>query len=374
MDDMDTLARLRADLPDPDPDVLAAARDRLTRRMAEVPPAFERSRTSWRALLGRRLAIGVATAAAVAVGAGVLVTVAGTDRPSGHRPGTRGGTSAAGTPYRAPTDASSALALAADHARTTGDPVVGKGQYLHISRNVWWGEYLDGVRFRHKFRTEVWVPADADGVWWWRETSLDTKFASAADERKVRASDPRVFTRSASLSSGHDGQPDRTPTGKPHVVGPQEPGWYYPTPRFLAQQPRDPRKLLAAIEAAVEPSSLNKGDRPTMAFQMIAEVFATGYAPADLRAALYRAARLIPGITFQRNAKDLDGRRGVSISKPAPYGFLRTEIVFDPKTGQFLGERTIVVRSIEDDAYLPVGSTYSETALSADVTGNPHLF
>ncbi|HEY3507370.1 MAG TPA: CU044_5270 family protein [Actinocatenispora sp.] len=366
MDEMDTVARLRADLPDPDPDVLTDARTQLLRRMSATPP---KRRFGWRPVLARRLAIGVATAAAVAVGAGVVVAV--TDGPAGPSHGRPD----AASPASLPADAASALTLAADHTTRTGDPVVGAGQYTHVTQDLWQGEYVAGVSFLARMRMEVWVPASSGGVWWWRETDgLGTRFDRAADERKVRAAHPDFFRRKVSVSSGHDGAQDRAPAGQPRPAGNSGTGWAFPTPAFLARQPRDPKKLLAAIEAAQEDSSRTKADLPTLAFLSIAQTMSSGFVPADLRAALYRAARLVPGITLESTASDINGRKGISIGRLLPYGYLRQEILFDPKTGQFLGERQVVVRSTYDDAHRPVGSAYASTAVTVDVTGNPHLF
>jgi RNA polymerase sigma-70 factor (ECF subfamily) len=176
-----------------------------------------------------------------------------------------------------------------------------------------------------------------------------------------------------SLASGHHGRRDAAPAGGPAPAGSGAPNWAFPTPDWLAKQPRDPKKLLAAIEAAQEKGALQKADRPTLAFLTIAEVMSSGYVPADLRAALYRAARLIPGITLSSKA-ELDGRKGVSVSAPSPYGILQQEIVFDPKTGGFIGEREIVKKPVGDAKHLPVGSVYSSTSVTVDVTGNPKLF
>ncbi|BCJ36894.1 hypothetical protein Athai_43970 [Actinocatenispora thailandica] len=375
MDEMDDLRRMRAGLPDPTPAALAAARDRLTRRIATADPvtapARPRRPLSWRSVLARRLAIGVAGAAAVAVGAGVVVATA--NHPTAPAPGAAGSHSAGtGTAVTTP---GAALSLAADHTAKAGDPVVGRGRYRHVVSTSWHGEYDQGVAFQTKQRQEVWVPADSNGTWWWRETDcLDTRFASKADERKVRAKAPSWFTTKVSVASGHGDRQEAAPAGGPQPGGSGEPDWAFPTPAFLAKQPRDPKKLLAVIEAAQRPSALTKADRPTLAFLSIAQVMGSGYVPADLRASLYRAAKLIPGIKLNSTTAELGGRKGISVSKLSPYGILQQEIVFDAKTGAFIGERETVAKAIGDAAHLPVGSVYRSTSVTVDVTGNPKLF
>lgn len=372
MDDLDPLRRLRAELPDPTPQALSAARTLLTSRIAAADPAPARPRRSlsWRSALVRRLAIGVAGAAAVAVGAGVVVAT-GANHGSTPPPGAAGSHSAGTATVTTP---GAALSLAADHTAKAGDPVLGRGQYRHVTTDSWNAETVAGVRFLVKIRVELWQPASADGVWWWRDAGpLDWKFPSAADERKVRAAEPDALHKEVSLASGHYGQRETTPPGEP-AVSSHQPEWDLPTPAFLAKQPRDPRKLLAAIEAAQQDSSLAKADRPTLAFLSIADALSSGIVPADLRASLYRAVKLIPGITLTSTSAEINGRKGVSVSKLSPYGIMQQEIVFDARTGEFLGERQTVHKAIGDAKHLPVGSLYRSTAVTVDVTGNPKLF
>ena len=165
-----------------------------------------------------------------------------------------------------------------------------------------------------------------------------------------------------------------TADGKPQ---PAKPDWDFPTPAWLAQQPRDPQALLAAIEAAQPtpaPGTTAKADAPTLAFTQIAQTLASGIVPADLRAALYRAAIKLPGIELVSSTADLNGRKGIAIGRLEPFGSLRQEIIFDSAAGRFIGEREVVVKSDDSDANLPVGATYNSTAVTTTVTGNPHLF
>ena len=382
MDEMTMLAQLRDDLPDPTPQALAAARTHLTERISET----EIRRTvvlleSRRPNLRRRAIIGIAAAAVIAAGAGLLTTGGG----NGHQAaGPTGSTSVA----PAMSQAAQALDLAAVHTLKSGDPALAAGQYTRVTTDAWRGERVDNISFLMKSRLEVWAPGDAKGTWYWRETDgLGTRFASAADEHYMRAHHPEWFTKSVSLASGHNGRQDRAPAGGPQPVAsgstangkpqPAKPDWDFPTPAWLAEQPRDPKALLAAIEAAQPkpaPGTKPKADTPTLAFFQIAQTLASGIVPADLRAALYRAAIKLPGIELVSSTASIDGRKGIAIGRLEPFGYLRQEIIFDSAAGKFLGEREVVVQSNADDAHLPVGATYSSTAVTTAVTGNPHLF
>jgi hypothetical protein len=54
------------------------------------------------------------------------------------------------------------------------------------------------------------------------------------------------------------------------------------------------------------------------AFVTIADGLRTGVVPADLRAALYKAAALIPGVTVGDRQATVDGRTGSPLASPLP--------------------------------------------------------
>jgi len=98
-------------------------------------------------------------------------------------------------------------------------------------------------------------------------------------------------------------------------------------------------------------------------------VLRSGLVPADLRAALYRAAARIPGIKLIDSAANLDGRRGVAIGRVQAGGELRHDIVFDSAAGQLIGERDVVVKQFAP--HVPVGSTVASTAFSVGIADKP---
>ncbi|MFT7836320.1 hypothetical protein Q5530_09220 [Saccharothrix sp. BKS2] len=68
------------------------------------------------------------------------------------------------------------------------------------------------------------------------------------------------------------------------------------------------------------------------------EILRTGLVPADLRAQWYRAPALLDGVTAFEQGVTLDGRTGVAIGVESPLE--RRELIIDPATGDFIGERT----------------------------------
>jgi len=79
------------------------------------------------------------------------------------------------------------------------------------------------------------------------------------------------------------------------------------------------------------------------AFVTIADGLRTGVVPADLRAALHKAAALIPGVTVGDRRATVDGRTGIAIGVPSPDGVVRTGIIIDPTSGLVIGEQDVLL-------------------------------
>lgn len=84
--------------------------------------------------------------------------------------------------------------------------------------------------------------------------------------------------------------------------------------------------------------------------------------PAGVRAALYRAAALVPGVRYDGHVRDALGRAGVGVSAGRPGS--EFQLIFDPATGALLGQQNPVVG---DSATLAAGVVGSITALPAGV-------
>jgi hypothetical protein len=97
------------------------------------------------------------------------------------------------------------------------------------------------------------------------------------------------------------------------------------------------------------------------AWHRVADLLREAYMPAAQRAALFRAAATIPGVTSVKESRDAAGRKGVGAALVIKEMGVREEYIFDPKTYQFLGERSVVVDAARAKA--PVGSMLTSTAL-----------
>ncbi|MEU6408503.1 CU044_5270 family protein [Microbispora sp. NPDC046933] len=122
----------------------------------------------------------------------------------------------------------------------------------------------------------------------------------------------------------------------------------------LKKLPADPEKMRAYLYDRPH------GDNPpdTGAWTAVGDLLRETYVPAPQRAALFKAAATIPGVTVTENAEDAAGRTGIGVGRVS--GGVREEIIFDPSTYELLGERGIVVD--EKEAKAPTGSLVASTA------------
>jgi len=133
--------------------------------------------------------------------------------------------------------------------------------------------------------------------------------------------------------------------GRQAFVGPQTPFTSRPVPvpdqiqfgqRFLRwaqlrRLPTAPGPLLAAIERATGPYPA------ATQFDAIMSLLAEAPLTPALRAGLYRAAALLPGLTVRPHVRDLVGRRATEVYLPPTKRGAGSALLVDPATGAFLG-------------------------------------
>ena len=335
MDELAFLSRLRADSPPAGEDVLASARGQpLERAGGPRPTAGTPARRR------RRLAL----ALGAVVAASLLAAPIGLDivAPDGRSLG-------------ATAEAAGLLNRAAINAR---DPVIGPAQYLKVtSRGVHMSvTELADRRRAHYYESdlmEIWIPGDPSRPWVLRRTTEPYRFPSAADERALRAAGA-LSSRRVELLRARDGA----------FYGPVQGSWQTPTRQFLAELPHDPDRLLRRVYR----DSTGQGPSPDgEALVYVADVLRSGIVPADLRAALFRAATRIPGVGVVENRANLDGRRGVAVGRDEPEDGTRQEIIFDPDSGEVIGEREVNVSAAE----LPKGMLSSTSVRTRVVDEAP---
>ncbi|MCX4857985.1 CU044_5270 family protein [Streptomyces canus] len=115
----------------------------------------------------------------------------------------------------------------------------------------------------------------------------------------------------------------------------------------LAQLPTEPGALLRKIYQESDATRDPEVPRDQAAFVAIGDLLTESYPPANLTAALYKAAGEIPGVVAVDDAVDAVGRHGVAIARLDEQSGQRTEWIFDKKTYAFLGERNVQVEPSE---------------------------
>lgn len=336
MDDLHLLRTLRDDTPDPGADALTRARVLLTERiiteettMSTTTAAASPARRKRR--LGLR-ATGLSFAAA-AVAGGVLL--------SGVLPG--GGASA---------EASEVLAEAARNTIHAVDPVVPAGSYLEIRTHAEVASTLGADGEFHQWLdeqdSELYIPSDRSGEWVLHDgLRTPVEYFSPGAERIAQEQHAKAAAQHA------DGETYRGANGDFGELGPID------TRAAVASLPTDPEALLAHFRAAAEQTDA-PGDAET--FTLIVDTLRSGLATAEVRSGLYQALAEIPGVDVRHHAVTLDGETGVAIGRDD--GERRDEVVVDPETGQFIGERSVL---LQDREAMPAGTVVESSSVTTRV-------
>jgi hypothetical protein len=344
MDELTLLRRTRSDIPAPSESALTRGREALIAGIAAEPgPAAAASPPRRTRRHGRRWAgasVGVLGAAAVVTGL-VVTNVLGFA-------GWRGGAEPA---------AADALHAAALAAIETADPVVGEGQYLLVDTTAVYGATTtpDGdtyVSYLTIANDQLYVPADRNGDWIWSR-SLSEPYETFGPESERVA---QARWEEAIAERGED--------YRELVQAPAGDFYSYPSPvgpTALAALPRDPQELLNHIYR-VTAGAGRSADGEALVF--IADLLRQGAVPADVRAALYEAAAGIPGVEITEEQATLDGRSGIAIGRIETADNTRQDIIIDPTTGLFIGEREV---RLEAGWGFPAGTVTAWTAVRTSV-------
>lgn len=259
-------------------------------------------------------------------------------------------------------EAAEVLNAAADATIRTSDPVVGPGQYLKIDTTelTWGGKQMpDGsdLSWQETVSDQLYIPADRNGEWVW-DRGERIPLESSSDAAKAAAAEIAQLPPKGGLPNPTVGI-QRGPGG----------AFYGQAPMVIigtsldeaGSLPRDPRELLDLIYERTE----GAGKTPeTEAFATIADGLRTGAVPADLRATMYRAAALIPGVTVSDKQATVDGRTGIAIGIPHPGGTSRAEIIIDPDSGLVIGEQDVL---LQDFPNAPAGTVQAWTSVRTSV-------
>jgi hypothetical protein len=309
MDELDLLRAFRADLPPAPPQARAAARARL----ATSP---RRPRRARRAML--------ATAAAVATAGATVAIVSGLDE---------------GQVAPAPATASEALRQVATVAEQRSGPGVPRDdQFFYVASEgtelvtaAPTSDPADSYSYLYTKRREIWLSVDRGGLL--RDSQVGPpRWLSPRDERNWIAAGRQD-------AGGRIGR-DETPMGAIHeyYIGDEK----FTTAQLLAYDPT-PQELFDRLRSRVG----DRGQSPDgEVFVEIADALRDAPQTSRLRATLYRALALVPGVQLLGNVRDRLGREAVGVAFTEHTG-LRQELLFDPHTAEVLNERQVVVHSVQ---------------------------
>jgi hypothetical protein len=215
----------------------------------------------------------------------------------------------AGQPAGASPAAVRLLAKVADAAARQPAPRVNDSEFMYIRSEVAFASYMNGSQaptIAPLHERQVWLPV-----------------ANVCDYGVLIEMGSRT-----SLAPSPGSGPSSTGCGKGNLND--------PTYRLLQSLPADPRTLLNLIYAQTNGEGQALG-RDGEAFVTIGDLIRETIVPPPTAAALYRAAALIPGVTFIGRVTNAEGRPGIAIAWTDSQD--RYEWIFDPATLQFVGER-----------------------------------
>lgn len=257
-------------------------------------------------------------------------------------------------------NAAEELIKAADLAARVVERPVASGQFRYV-RSRYEGimvEYGGTKASYTDMVQEEWVPADRRDEWMFRNKINSVKWLPGHEgdgkpEAATSFKDGAEFrAKCGNYSYFAEGQPDRCTVASFHN----------PSPEFVAALPKDPKELLAKLRAEGQ-------DNDAGAFMAAVEALRSGRYPAEVRANIFRALALLPGLVVTDKRANLDGKEGVALGKKYYDDF--TEIIIDPANGDFIGSREVVADNQSDEkGGLEKGTVRSSSAVTTAVVGS----
>ncbi|WP_143261689.1 CU044_5270 family protein [Allokutzneria sp. NRRL B-24872] len=276
-----------------------------------------------------------------------------------------------GTAPAANAEAVAVLTSAADVTTSAEHAPVGPGQYRYVKtvESKWMGVVLNGASdancwFRRERTEETWIPADWKQEWLRRVTltePLETRSCTKDQAVNAPFASTEITPWEARAKQGDFPQPKSRPGPGIKPADPTKslgtqpkrdeelpPTLYRPTPEYLAKLPRDPQQLFVLLR---DSTCLAEA----CALHAARSALDTGLIPDDLRAAMYRALTKIPGTTVGDRQANLGGRVGTAIRVTEPDRTL--DLIIDPKTGDYIGARTVLNGEVQDFSSVVTGVT-----------------
>lgn len=353
MDELSLLRRARTDIPERTPDEIARGRASLFAAFEDESPfaifdhqADGKAPLSQKPVTRRRRRAAAWTGFSVLGATGLTVTLVAVNVMG--VPGVElGGADPA---------AASVLESAATATLQFSDPVVGPGQYQLVQTDALYlaqggvGPDDEPAGFLQNEHEELYLPAKLEDDWIWvrclrtaAQTFGPESEAFAREEAGVGADVWQSFPGGITSSGAFAGYNTGTQTTVDYAALPQ-----------------DPEKLLQKIY------EMNGAALPhDQALAWIIETLMRGTVPANFRAVLYKTAALIPGVTITENQATLNGVTGIAVGRVEPDRKERQDLIIDPATGQFIGQRLVLLDGI--GSAVPPGTVMASTAVTTTV-------
>lgn len=259
-----------------------------------------------------------------------------------------------------PVNAAEELTKAADLASRVVERPLAPGQFRYV-RTRSTGitvEFGSGNASEVDLVQEEWVPADRRDEWLLRNKLNSSKWldgheGDGAPDPGTSFKDGQEFrAKCGNYSYFAQGQPDRCTVGSLHN----------PTPEFIASLPKDPKELYARLK-----DEGGTGDAGVLASARTA--LKSGQYPADVRANIFRAVAMVPGLVVTDKRANVDGKEGVALGIKQGEDF--SEIIIDPENGDFIGGRSTVAEDLpEDQGGLEKGTVRSSYAVTSAVVNS----
>ncbi|WP_433266018.1 CU044_5270 family protein [Actinosynnema sp. CS-041913] len=339
---------------------------------ARVLAAAAAEESPRRAHRSRRWFLPVAAAAAAALIAGTVVT-RGEPAPQPSTGGTQAlpGATTSVVPDVTLLSAREMLNNAADAIKTV-DPQLAPGQYRYIAEHAWYSrgvqhgvsvdapdQTIKGYTYLKETAREVWIPQDQTQDWLEKRSWLPGVRWLGGSIPQSEADEPRAMDTDTGERRGKCG--DFFPKSQPRKVCGDPTDW--DSPEFYTALPRDPEAIVEYLREA----TAHRGSAPATMFHWGVEILRAGLMPADLRASWYRALALLDGVTVYDAAVTLDGRTGTAIGIEDVHE--RRDLIVDPATGEFIGERTVAGPQ-PHDAWITPGTVTGFSSITTKVVNS----
>lgn len=262
----------------------------------------------------------------------------------------------------APASAEAVQTLDRAAARTIGavDEVVRPGQYRYVATHAWWMAFsqVGGKEFARLAENmlETWAPANPRDEWLLRRDVTGNKQWVLGTEEEAKA---------AGLDT-EGGWPEgewRAPCGDFFATSPaqrcaDQGSWQNPTAEWQAGLPTDPDELFERLRDDAPDNS--RGEAELLVYA--ADALRSGLVGKDVRATIYKALAKIPGLQVTEKQANLAGRAGTALG--IDDGDERQDIIIDPETGQFIGERQVAT---DDTGSFEAGTVMAFTSVTTGV-------